>query len=67
MGERFEKSKRSLKDLKEEGFYKFGIDLSDTVMVIKEMEKLLANNLEAQAGILKNLSDEYSRLSPKKK
>lgn len=67
MGERFREPNRSLKDLIEEGYYKFGIKLSDADLVIKEIERLTENKFDAQARELKNLLDEYSKLSSKRK
>ncbi|KKR41732.1 hypothetical protein A2356_00375 [Candidatus Nomurabacteria bacterium RIFOXYB1_FULL_39_16] len=58
---------RSPKDLKEEGFYKFGVDLSNTFIVIEEIGRLTENKFDAQARELKNLLDEYSKLSSKRK
>ena len=67
MGERFREPNRSPNDLIEEGYYKFGIKLSDTDLVIKEIERLIKDNFDLQARELKNLSDEYSKSSSKRK
>jgi len=67
MGERFREPNRNLKDLIEEGYYKFGIKLNDADLVIKEIERLTENKFDAQARELKNLLDEYSKLSSKRK
>jgi len=67
MGERYREPNRSPKDLAEECYSKFGIDLSDADLVIKEIERLIKDKFDLQARELKKLFDEYSVLSPKNK